>query len=39
MTQDQYEQLSEFFKLYEALGGNGQAKQYYERTIKLEIRP
>lgn len=39
MTQDQYDQLTEFYKLYEALGGNGQAKQYYERTIKLEIRP
>lgn len=38
MTQDQYDQLSEFYKLYEALGGNGQAKQYYDRTIKLEIR-
>lgn len=38
MTQDQYDQLSEFYKLYDALGGNGQAKQYYDRAIKLEIR-
>ena len=38
MTQDQYDQLSEFYKLYVALGGNGQAKQYYEKTIKLDIR-
>ena len=26
MTQDQYDQLTEFYKLYTALGGNGQAK-------------
>ena len=39
ITQDQYDQLTEFYKLYVALGGNGQAKQYYERTIQLEIRP
>ena len=28
ITQSQYDQLTEFFKLYEALGGNGQAKDY-----------
>lgn len=39
MTQDQYDQLSEFYKLYTSLGGNGQAKQYYEKTIMLEVRP
>lgn len=38
MTQDQYDQLTEFYKLYTALGGNGQAKQYYEKTITLEIK-
>lgn len=38
MTQDQYDQLTEFYKLYTALGGNGQAQDYYEKTIKLEIR-
>ena len=38
MTQDQYEQLTEFYKLYEALGGNGQAKQYFEKTIALPIK-
>ena len=38
MTQDQYDQLTEFYKLYEGLGGNGQAKEYYEKTVKLEIR-
>lgn len=38
MTQDQYDQLTEFYKLYHSLGGNGQAKEYYERTMELEIR-
>ncbi len=39
MTQDQYDQLTEFYKLYHSLGGNGQAKEYYEKTMELEIRP
>ena len=38
MTQDQYDQLTEFYKLYEALGGNGQAKQYFDKTIALPIK-
>lgn len=38
MTQDQYDQLTEFYKLYHSLGGNGQAKDYYEKTMELEIR-
>ena len=38
MTQAQYDQLSEFYKLYEGLGGNGQAKEYYEKTIILEVK-
>lgn len=38
MTQSQYDQVSEFFKLYHELGGNGQAEQYYDKTMKLEIR-
>lgn len=38
MTQDQYDQLTEFYKLYHSLGGNGQAKEYYEKTVELEIR-
>lgn len=37
MTQSEYDQLTEFYKLYTALGGNGQAKEYYERTIQLPI--
>lgn len=38
MTQQQYDQLSEFYKIYEGLGGNGQAKEYYEKTIVLEVK-
>lgn len=38
MTQDQYDLLTEFYKLYHSLGGNGQAKEYYEKTMELEIR-
>lgn len=38
MTQAQYDQLTEFYKLYHGLGGNGQAQEYYDKTMKLEIR-
>lgn len=38
MTSVQYEQLVEFFKVYAGLGGNGQAKEYYERTLKLPLK-
>ena len=38
MTQAQYDQLSEFYKLYTGLGGNGQAAEYYEKAKVLEIR-
>lgn len=38
MTGDQYEQLSEFFKVYSGLGGNGQAKEYYNKAMKLPVK-
>lgn len=38
MTTEQYEQLSEFYKVYHGLNGNGQAQEYYERAIKLPIK-
>lgn len=38
LTPDNYDQLTEFYKVYSGLGGNGQAKQYYDRTIKLPVR-
>ena len=38
MTQPQYDQLVEFYRLYEGLGGNGQAKEYYERAMQLDVK-
>ena len=35
ITTGQMEQLTEFYKLYTGLGGNGQAKVYYEKAIAL----
>lgn len=39
MTQEQYDQLSEFYRVYSGLGGNGQAKEYYELALELPIKP
>lgn len=39
MTEDQFDQLTEFYKLYTGLGGNGQAKEFFDKTCTLEIRP
>lgn len=38
ITAAQMEQLSEFYKLYTGLGGNGQAKIYYEKAIALPLK-
>lgn len=38
ITTPEYEQLLEFYKVYSGLGGNGQAKEYYEKTIRLPVR-
>jgi hypothetical protein len=38
ITPTQFEGLSEFYKVYTALGGNGQAKTYYEKILELEVR-
>ena len=37
MTNAEYEQLVEFYKVYTGLGGNGEAKTYYERAIQLPV--
>lgn len=37
MTNGEYEQLVEFYKVYTSLGGNGQVKTYYERAIQLPV--
>lgn len=39
MTQEQYDQLSEFYRIYSGLGGNGQAKEYHELVLELPIKP
>lgn len=39
ITTSQMEQLSEFYKLYTGLGGNGQAKVYYDKTMQLTLKP
>ena len=37
MTNTEYELLVEFYKVYAGLGGNGQAKTYYERAVQLPV--
>ena len=34
----EYEQLQEMFNLYTAIGGNGQTKELYDKTINLEMK-
>ena len=38
ITQDEFDQITEMFKLYSGLGGNGQAEEYYERVLALPLR-
>lgn len=38
ITQEQYDQLTEMYKVYHSFGGNGQAQRYYETAMELEIR-
>lgn len=38
MTQPEYRSLTELFKVYTLLGGNGQAHEIYEKTCKLKIK-
>ena len=37
ITTDEYDQLNEFYHLYTGLGGNGEAKLWFERAIQLPI--
>lgn len=39
ITEDDFEQVSEMYKLYHGLGGNGQAQEYYDKVLKLETKP
>ena len=38
LTQEQYDQLTEFYRVYVGLGGNGQAEDYYNRAMQLPIQ-
>lgn len=38
LTPEEYKQLSEVYKIYKDMGGNGQGKDYYEKATRLEIR-
>ncbi len=38
ITQDEFDQITEMFKLYSGLGGNGQAQEYYERVLDLPLK-
>ena len=38
LTSPQMEQLTEFYKVYTGLGGNGQAKIYYEKAMTLPLK-
>lgn len=38
LTQTQFDQLTEFYRIYTGLGGNGQAKEYYDRVKTLPIK-
>lgn len=37
ITDDDFEQISEFYKLYRGLGGNGQAQEYYDKVLELDM--
>lgn len=37
ITQEDFDQITELYKLYTGLGGNGQAKEYYDRVMELDI--
>lgn len=37
ITQDEFDQITEMYKLYHGLGGNGQAQEYYEKVLELDI--
>ena len=39
MAADEYDQLQKMFSIYEAIGGNGQTKDLYDRVKTLDIRP
>lgn len=39
ISEHDFEQVSEMYKLYRGMGGNGQAQEYYDKVMHLEICP
>lgn len=39
ITEEDFEQISEMYKLYHGLGGNGQAQEYYDKVLELKVIP
>ena len=37
ITESDFEQITEMYKLYSGLGGNGQAQEYYDKVLELDI--
>lgn len=38
ISEHDFEQITEMYKLYTGLGGNGQAQEYYDKVIALQIK-
>ena len=38
ISESDFEQITEMYKLYNGLGGNGQAQEYYDKVLELEIK-
>ena len=38
ITESDFEQITEMYKLYTGLGGNGQAEEYYDKVLDLQIK-
>lgn len=39
ISHTEFSQLQEMYSIYTAIGGNGQTKELYEKTIRLDIKP
>ena len=38
ISESDFEQITEMYKLYTGLGGNGQAEEYYDKVLDLQIK-
>lgn len=37
IVQADFDQISEYYRIYHGLGGNGQAQEYYDKVMQLKI--